>query len=714
MKRTQLVCELKSVDQNVNDLRVKSGFNLIVGRNKHCGIRDIRCSRKLFDIYVTEDYVFVTDLRTNRTRLLQEGDSLSGPGFDYRIYISRQAIGDSADEVERHSDSENEIEQMISKKSKIEAEWQAIEDNSVHVCKFLGGGEPKTKIAAFDFDSTLVVTKSGKKFAEDENDWKLFSPLIVDRIHSYIKTHRFVIFTNQSGISRGHQTLKSFQKRIEAALSKINRPCLVFAAVRDNIFRKPRPGMFYLLENEFNEGVEIDLSSSFYIGDAAGRKTNLVKDHSCADILFALNNNFKWFQVPEDFVAKRQMPTVEEAINRIYKTNLPHFDPRTLNEIDHLAIEKVSNGEEIKLKDINDLMNVVKTNFIIFIGLAGSGKSFFFKTHLENRGFKEICRDKLGTIERCEKELRILLKDDKNAKVVINNTNVDENSRRKWVTEIGEEKDIAVFYFNVTLPQALHQNQFRRLMNQLQPENENKAVPEMISKTFYKMKFKLDIIFPFIFSCLFHHLKCLKQSPESGYLPPLPPYEPPFQAEKTQPVEFNEPTFKSKSAPQQYPERMPPYEMASPPAAPLPASSPPLPPPLLAQPPLLIPMDRKARYPMIVQVAPMYPNPYEYSYPSYQAYPYPFAVPYSYPYSPSYPTSLFNPMENGDEEEEEARHKKRKGKRRRKSEGEEEESDKDERKKSRKDRQVEDDEEEREFYDPVFKTKKKNRKNFDR
>ncbi|PPD78067.1 hypothetical protein GOBAR_DD25009 [Gossypium barbadense] len=48
-------------------------------------------------------------------------------------------------------------------------------------------------------------------------------------------------------------------------------------------FRKPKPGLWHIMEKHFNSGIPIDMDQSFYVGDAAGRPN----DHSDADIKFA-------------------------------------------------------------------------------------------------------------------------------------------------------------------------------------------------------------------------------------------------------------------------------------------------------------------------------------------------------------------------------------------------------------------------------------------
>ncbi|XP_040375483.1 polynucleotide 3'-phosphatase ZDP-like isoform X2 [Rosa chinensis] len=43
-------------------------------------------------------------------------------------------------------------------------------------------------------------------------------------------------------------------------------------------FRKPKPGLWHMLEQHFNSGISIGMKQSFYVGDAAGRSN----DHSDA------------------------------------------------------------------------------------------------------------------------------------------------------------------------------------------------------------------------------------------------------------------------------------------------------------------------------------------------------------------------------------------------------------------------------------------------
>jgi len=168
------------------------------------------------------------------------------------------------------------------------------------------GLHASAKIAAFDFDGCLAKT-SVRIIGADK--WSLQYKSIPKILQSlYNDGYKLVIFTNESNIDRWKN------KRQEAVDSKVGRldnfiecvkvPMQVFIAcglgqgkgTPDDPYRKPNPGMWWLMAQHFNSGIEIDMDKSFYVGDAAGRE----KDHSDADIKFAEAIGLK-FHVPEEY-----------------------------------------------------------------------------------------------------------------------------------------------------------------------------------------------------------------------------------------------------------------------------------------------------------------------------------------------------------------------------------------------------------------------------
>ncbi|KAJ4957355.1 hypothetical protein NE237_014138 [Protea cynaroides] len=168
------------------------------------------------------------------------------------------------------------------------------------------GLHDSSKIAAFDFDGCLANTSVGRI---GPNEWKLMYPSIPEKLQSlYRDGYKLVIFTNESNIERWKNKR---QVAVDSKLGRINNfiehvkvPIQVFVACglgkstgqTEDPFRKPKTGMWRILEQQFNSGVPIDMDQSFYVGDAAGRK----KDHSNADIKFAEALGLKFF-LPEDY-----------------------------------------------------------------------------------------------------------------------------------------------------------------------------------------------------------------------------------------------------------------------------------------------------------------------------------------------------------------------------------------------------------------------------
>lgn len=168
------------------------------------------------------------------------------------------------------------------------------------------GLHDSNKIAAFDFDGCLANTNVKRTGADA---WSLMYPSIPDKLRSlYNDGYKLVIFTNESNIDRW---VKKRQVAVDSKIGRltnfincVNVPMQVFIACglskpRDgvaDVYRKPEPGMWHIMEQHFNSGISIDMEQSFYVGDAAGR----VKDHSDADIKFAQAVGLK-FYVPEEY-----------------------------------------------------------------------------------------------------------------------------------------------------------------------------------------------------------------------------------------------------------------------------------------------------------------------------------------------------------------------------------------------------------------------------
>ncbi|XP_014296856.1 uncharacterized protein F21D5.5 isoform X2 [Microplitis demolitor] len=319
--------------------------------------------------------------------------------------------------------------------------------------------EAKSKIAAYDLDGTLITTKSGYVFPQNESDWKILYPNISRKLKELFENdHKIVIFTNQNGIESGYTNLTEFKRKIEAITEKLDVPFQVFVAGLRDFNRKPLIGMWQRLSEYENDGIEINKDASFYVGDAAGRPKNWMlkakKDHSSADRLFAINVGLKFLTPEEHFLgygkAKFDMPKFDPKQSK----NLTVFEPSD-------ALETAA-GQEV----------------IIMVGGPGSGKSFVVANYLQK--YDHINRDKLGSWQKCVTMMEKSL--DEGKSVVIDNTNPDVASRKRFI-DVAVKKKVTVrcFVLTTTPEHAKHNNKFRELT-----DKNHTTISDIIINSYYK------------------------------------------------------------------------------------------------------------------------------------------------------------------------------------------------------------------------------------
>ncbi|GBN65235.1 Bifunctional polynucleotide phosphatase/kinase [Araneus ventricosus] len=239
-------------------------------------------------------------------------------------------------------------------------------------------------------------------------------------------------------------------------------------------YRKPNTGMWDYFVQKCNQGMPVDIESSLYVGDAAGRPDNWApkkkKDFSCADRLFALNVGLK-FLTPEEFFLGQKPAS--------YK--MPVFDPRNLKATT-LAIKLQPPPTEELNAD-----NIISTSpeVIVFVGFPAAGKSHFAKNYLVSKGYVHINRDTLGSWQKCVSECTKALS--RGQKVVIDNTNPDLESRNRYI-EVAKKFNVPCrcFLFDCLIEQAKHNNVFRELQA---PDEKHVAVNDMVLNS-YKSKYK--------------------------------------------------------------------------------------------------------------------------------------------------------------------------------------------------------------------------------
>lgn len=289
----------------------------------------------------------------------------------------------------------------------------------------------KIKICGLDFDNTLITTKSGHIYADDEHDYMAVFPhkTILNTLKEYKKAgYHIVLFSNQSNISRGQHTREQVQFRFTNGLklfdSEIMNYTQIFIAThKDDYHRKPFPGMWEAFK-DLNNILEsdIDMDKSFYVGDAAGRikTTQYKKDFASSDRSFAHNCGLN-FYIPEEFFK------IKNDSRTWSWTYQPKNGTQSFKDIvDRLPIKELASKEEPVM--------------IMMIGYPGSGKSTL-SSMLQN-AFEHtmiVNRDTLKSMPKCVKETETILSQGYN--VIIDNTNPTKKDREKFI-EIAKKKKI--------------------------------------------------------------------------------------------------------------------------------------------------------------------------------------------------------------------------------------------------------------------------------
>ena len=287
------------------------------------------------------------------------------------------------------------------------------------------------RVAAFDFDDTLITTQSGNRFAKNANDWKWWHASVPARLKQLHEDgFTLLVMSNQAAVNLrpdskvpkdSMRSLNILKNKISAVLNALGLPISVYAATGWDIFRKPRTGMWEQMIKDYNlaEGGDVgadavDHHQSFFVGDAAGREgdkaAGVRRDHSCSDRDFAANLSIL-FHTPEAFfLGEPEKPFVRT------------FDPGQYIQ-----------SETDTRTDQDPLAFVKKNNLdiVLFCGSPGSGKSTFYWQYLQPLGYERINQDILKTRDRCMKAATQFIEDRKS--VAVDNTNADIETRQAWL-----------------------------------------------------------------------------------------------------------------------------------------------------------------------------------------------------------------------------------------------------------------------------------------
>jgi bifunctional polynucleotide phosphatase/kinase len=332
-----------------------------------------------------------------------------------------------------------------------------------------------TKVAAFDIDGTIIKTKSGNIFANNETDWKFFDKSVPNKlVELYEDGYQIIFISNQLGISKGKINIDEWKKKIDSVCVKIGCPIEIYAATDNNFYRKPMTGIWdeYVCYNTNNNTNNDELKTSskyekcFFVGDAAGRK----KDFSDTDRKFALNLDIP-FYTPEMFFL--------ETPNNYINYPIDYFN--------NLFSNKLFNNKNTVLS--SDYIIYTTQTLIINVGYMASGKTTYTKDFLKHQyingkgeDFVYINQDLLKTAKKCIKDCETALKNKKS--VIIDNTNPSVNVRKEYIDLAKKYKvtNVICNYFNTDIEHSMHNMLYRHVIT----NGKSKIIPDMVFYMFRK------------------------------------------------------------------------------------------------------------------------------------------------------------------------------------------------------------------------------------
>ncbi|CAG8624227.1 16748_t:CDS:2 [Acaulospora colombiana] len=231
------------------------------------------------------------------------------------------------------------------------------------------------RVALFDLDGTLITTKSGRRFPEDCDDWKWFSPVVPIKLRElYLAGASIFIISNQmcpKKIVQKDEYHAEWKKKLNLVACALHDvPFRVLAATGQDFYRKPLPGMWHAVQETLKGyGTNISEQMVFFVGNAAGRRN----DHSGSDRKFALNEYFlgdnathfelKGFHPSSVFVDRKQASSCETNIK-------PRNRATLLTIVDALAGFVHVNQDTLRTKSkcLELVENAIKNGKSVVVG----------------------------------------------------------------------------------------------------------------------------------------------------------------------------------------------------------------------------------------------------------------------------------------------------------------------------------------------------------
>lgn len=347
---------------------------------------------------------------------------------------------------------------------------------------------------------TLVRTKSGKRYPQNQFDWRWAHANVAEVLAS-LQDHygyQIVIFTNQMGIGKNHVNEQDVRGRIEEVTKSLYSKGVlpvVFVSPIDDFYRKPRPGMWLLLEGACAGGKPINRSVSFFVGDAAGR----TGDHSSSDVNFAKNLSLQ-FMTPERLFGEDATKKLPEVVTE--KITKGRYSLREYSPVKSMldVSEELANELSVFAKTWKD---EAVQRAVLLSASPASGKTTFCKKVLEEHfQVVRVCQDDLKTKQKCFKAAEEAL--DKGKDIVIDATNRDAKTRSEWLSLFNKRDGLRKIAITLSAnkEQSMRLNTLRKLrihhlslfytgqepsgVEQPVDIDDGRSVPAVVTHSFFK------------------------------------------------------------------------------------------------------------------------------------------------------------------------------------------------------------------------------------
>jgi bifunctional polynucleotide phosphatase/kinase len=255
------------------------------------------------------------------------------------------------------------------------------------------GSTSKKQIALFDVDGTLVISKSGRRWAASESDWIFLGPSIPSVLNKFHQDGWTVaLVSNQSDWTKSDEAHKKMES-ILSALESANgwRPwCLVATAPikqkKTDLYRKPQRGLYDVLLNSLHWSAD-QVTEVFMCGDAVGSSDPFPP--------------YRWASSDKEFA---------DAIGASFRRPCDVFSGSSLP-----SLPSHKSHQEL----------------ILLVGNPGSGKSTSGRRFASEYNYAHVEQDLFKTKSVVKKEVERLLKEGRS--VVVDATHGNKDNRSPYI-----------------------------------------------------------------------------------------------------------------------------------------------------------------------------------------------------------------------------------------------------------------------------------------